>query len=74
MTTLSLERERLMIQFKRYQSDARTPLRTYPDSAGYHLYANETKLLLVTGKVRVSVDLNLLFQKVFLDKSPVDQV
>ena len=74
MNTLSLERERLMIPFKRYRPDARTPLKAYPDSAGNDLYANETKLLPARRRVRVSVDLDLLFQKVLLDKLPVDQM
>ena len=54
-----------MIPFKHYQPDARTPLKAYPDSAGNDLYANETKLLPVRGKVCVSVDLKLAIPKGF---------
>ena len=50
-----------MIPFKRYQADARTPLKAYPDSAG-----NETKLLPGRGRVCVSVDLKLAIPKGFL--------
>ena len=67
MTTLSLERERLMIPFKRYRPDARKPLKAYPDSAGNDLYANETKLLPARGRARVSVDLKLAIPKGSLD-------
>ena len=65
MTTFSSERERLMIPFKRYQSDARTPLRAYPDSAGNDLYANETKFLPARGRVHVSIDFKLAIPKGF---------
>ena len=54
-----------MIPFKLYQSDAMTPLRAYPDSAGNDLYANETKILPARGRVRVSVDLKLAIPKGF---------
>ena len=54
-----------MIPFKLYQSDAMTPLRAYPDSAGNDLYANETKILPARGRVRVSVDLKLAIPKDF---------
>ena len=54
-----------MIPFKNYLPDARTPLKAYPDSAGNDLYANETKLLPVRGKVCVSVDLKLAIPKGF---------
>ena len=64
-TTLSLERERLMTLLKRYQADARTPLKAYPDFAGNDLYANETKLLPTRGRVCVSVDLKLAIPKGF---------
>ena len=64
-TTLSLERERLMILLKRYQADARTPLKAYPDFAGNDLYVNETKLLPTRGRVCVSVDLKLAIPKGF---------
>ena len=60
---MPLERERLMILFKHYRSDAKTPLRPYPDSAGNDLYANKTKLLSVRGRVCVSVDLKLAIPK-----------
>ena len=63
MTTLSLERERLMIPFKRYRPDARTPLKAYADSAGNDLHANETKLLPARERARVSVDLKLAIPK-----------
>ena len=52
-----------MIPFKRYRTDARTPLKAYPDSAGNDLYANETKLLPARRRVRVSVDLRLTIPK-----------
>ena len=54
-----------MIPFKRYRTDARTPLKAYPDSAGNDLYANETKLLPARGRARVSVDLKLAIPKGF---------
>ena len=54
-----------MIPFKRYQSDARTPLRADHDFAGNDLYANETKLLPARGRVCVSIDLKLAIPKVF---------
>ena len=63
MTTLSLERERLMIPFKRYRPAARTLLKAYP--AGNDLYANETKLLPARGRVHLSVDLKLAIPKGF---------
>ena len=54
-----------MIPFKRYGADAMMPLKAYPDSAGSDLYTNETKLLPVRGRVRVSVDLKLAIPKGF---------
>ena len=55
-----------MIPFNLYRSDARTPLKAYPDSAGHDLYANETKLLPARGRVCISVDLKLIIPKGFL--------
>ena len=54
-----------MTPFKRCQSDARAPLRAYPDSAGNDLYANETKILPARGRVHVCVDLKLAIPKGF---------
>ena len=54
-----------MILFKRYQADARTPLKAHPDSAGNDLYANGTKLLPARGRVCASVDLKLAIPKGF---------
>ena len=65
MTTLSLERERLMIPFKRYRPDVRTPLKAYADCAGNDLHVNETKLLPARERARVSVDLKLAIPKGF---------
>ena len=40
-------------------------MKAYPDSAGNDLYANETKILPVRGRVCVSVDLKLAIPKGF---------
>ena len=40
-------------------------MKAYPDSAGNDLYANETKILPVRGRVCVGVDLNLAIPKGF---------
>ena len=37
--------ELVCVPFKRQSSDARVPLRAYPTSAGYDLYAAESKIL-----------------------------
>ena len=37
--------ELVCVPFKRQSSDARVPLRAYPNSAGYDLYAAESKIL-----------------------------
>ena len=37
--------ELVCVPFKRQSSNARVPLRAYPTSAGYDLYAAESKIL-----------------------------
>ena len=60
-----LEEEMLLVPFKIYSDDVFVPKKQYANSAGYDLYAAESKILLANKRAIVKTNLQLAIPKGF---------
>ena len=66
--------EEMSIKYKKYSDNAHVPKRAYPGSAGYNLWAAESKVLKPWSRELIRLDLFITFQKGYYGRlvSPSD--